>query len=53
MVLCIKCFKREQQVSCTGKKATKKDHKHPKNVKIIICSGCIQKVMEKPEDEGE
>ena len=51
MVLCIRCFTREQQVLLTGKKAIKKDHKHPKNVKIITCSRCIQKVMEKPEDK--
>lgn len=50
MVLCIKCFKREQQFTVIKREIVKKDHKHPKNAKFITCSRCIQKGMEKPKD---
>lgn len=53
MVLCIKCFTREQQFTVIKKEIIKKDHKHPRDAKIIVCSRCIQKGMEKTENEGE
>jgi len=50
MVLCIKCLTREKQFTVIKKKIIKKDHKHPKNVKFITCSRCIQKRVEKPKN---
>ena len=40
MALCIKCFKHEKNISCTGEK---QKHRHPKDTKFIVCSTCIQK----------
>jgi len=45
MALCVKCFERETAISFAGKKAKRIEHKHPSNVKYIVCSSCIQKIL--------
>jgi len=45
MALCIKCFKRETAISFAKKKVKRIEHKHPANVKYIVCSSCMQKIL--------